>query len=1034
MFRTSIATPCPAPYTSSSLPIPAQGRRFSSTSLGSVQDDTAEIDYTRAIQVEFKNAKPRRKSTFQRKEKREAAITIFEDVVEDEELVVENRREPGRSTLLGKPAQRNPARVVPKLQDTQKEAEQPLRAIGQARKTSSIAPDRTIHEEGFEAEANVAHRNVAPKGLHGGLKKDPRRRTIFVPTDGTTIMTIHPGAHNTNRLNDTFHLSNFAVQSLVVQENNKPIEEPQVQPPTRKTRMSLAAAPKRLPLQQVAAQASNVPGADVAGKNGGKENMPPLPVDVFNVEKPKSAVSRLFEPTAASQARVSIVARKAGPLPKTCPNAPRPRPAASQPSLDTKTGPRTVQTVAKGESILAPLEPKHQASPGSDSALHDRKRNREKQHPKPIERKVARLQQYQFLCEDLAQPELYEDGWLAHQEVALTELINQIFCSADPKAEEWQQAKRSLREQLIDIYHKPRVTTLHKRLQASLLYGALSRPRDLPGTPNPSQDIGLRKRFLSLWLDSYTHETLCAAAEVVFGRQLPRLSPSLGDGFGASESALDPHKGRRTLIAFLETFLVELEDVENLDEERGGDPNGRWRKMILRSLMLIWLLDQAKVSATVEGCLFRPSSPRKNSVTMLHTLATMLIPSIGDVSRVLRHFDFDVSHNQDPLDEVTYRIENMAVDLRDGILLTRLVELLLFAPKSIQAAETTGDATVTIRMPDFTILESELYDVGGARSPHILSEHLKMPCLGRSQKMFNVQVATSALHDHGRLADGASDVTAEDIVDGHREKTLSLLWSLVSTHGLGQLIDFKELTADIKRAAGITIDVDGLPEDHSRLSQLQQESLIKKWASAHCTRNGTRINNLTTSFADGKAYSTMLDAFAEYIPTKRSHRSGPLASDTARLGKHLQTFGCSNAFIKQLTSTWGTIPSRKTTISNLAFLASRLLPLARRYNAALTIQRTVRLKRYRIVASRRVVLVRLAYACAHVVETQSRLVSATTVLQRCWRRVLDVRITRLNRDVETFQSAARSWTLRRKIQRGRSARSGSQSLRVMGGW
>ena len=1041
MSRTSISTPCPAPYTLSNLPVPVPGRRLSRTSIGSVQDDTAEIDYTRAIQVEFRNAKPRRKSTFQQREKKDVGITIFEDVLEDQELVVESRPHAGGNTLLGKAARKLPGRKLPKKQGEEISVQQPLQQVGQTRRRISMAPQPTILEDEPETQGvkEGTTENVSPaRDMKGGLKKEPRRRTIFVPPDDTTVMTIHPGANKTDRLNDTFQLGDFAVKPPSPRQEIRPAVEQSVSQPAKRPRMSLAAAPKRAPLQQVAAQDSNVPGMDIAGQNSGKENVPPRAKvsHIVGDSKPKVNLmaryegarvrSSVFEPTAASRARQSVAPRNAVPLSKGSMN-PVKRPAAI-----TENRSVSAHIKPKRQSILPRHEPRYQASPKFEAASDESKPIVQKPRPRPVERKFSKLHQYPVLSEDIAQPELYEDSWLGHQEVALTEVINEIFARAEPSKDEWQHPKKNTRERMIDKYHQPSVTRLYKRLQASLTYGALSRPRDAPRPPNPALDIGLRKRFLSLWLDSYNQESLHTAAEVIFGHQLP----SHLRGSASDDGNLDPHRGRRTLIGFLETFLVDVEDVEELDEERGDDPNVRWRKTVLRSFMLIWLLDQAKASGVIDGCLFKATSLRKTSVSVIHTLVSMLVLSIGDIMRVLRHLDYEVSRIQDPLDEVHYRIENIAVDLRDGVLLTRLVELLLFTPKVSRTDDrAANEATVTFRMPDFTILESVLHSSPGLPCPRPLSQHLRMPCLGRVQKMYNIEIAVSALRDHGKLGDSALDITAVDIVDGHREKTLSLLWSLVSTHGLEQLVNFEDLAADIKRNAIDATDAEAVPKDCSHLSLPQQESLLKKWASTYCARKGVRISNLTTSFADGKAYAAILTSFEEYMDTKSSPRSSSSQTSSRDLEAQLHAFGCSTAFTKQIVTACGTIPSRKTTVSNLAFLSSRLLPLARRYNAAVVIQRTFRRKQSRIIISRRIALMRLAHACATVVQTRNQLIDAAVFLQRAWRNVLDARIRRLNRDVESFQAVARSWTARRQIHRRRSnAGCSRQSLRLMGGW
>lgn len=594
-----------------------------------------------------------------------------------------------------------------------------------------------------------------------------------------------------------------------------------------------------------------------------------------------------------------------------------------------------------------------------------------------------------MLTADLAQPDLYEDDWLRHQEVALTELINQVLSGADQNQDEWYDPEMSLRERLVHIYHQPHVSALHQRLQASLQYGALSTPRDAASLMI-SQDLGLRKRFLNLWLDSYPEDLLRDAVQVVIGRQIPQ--DRLSGAQGSNGNTLDPHQGRRSLIAFLETFFVDVRDLV-ADVDVG---TARWRKMVSRSLMLVWLLDRAKVSGAANGCLFKISSAHKSSTQALQALdKIMLPPSIGDITRALRHCDYVLSHEQDPLQEVRFHIENLASDLRDGIVLTRLVE---------------------------TLQQSDL------------SNQLKVPCPSRAQKVFNVDVALSALERHRRL--GETIPSAEDIVNGHREKTLSLLWSLVSTYGLDALVDFGELAKDARQHSK---DIE-IPEDLQCLSQHQQESLLQSWATAVCAQNDVEISNLSTSFADGRAYAAVVDAFAPFYNTanrasgiheSRSIASGSSASKPQRsCAARLRALGCSTAFIASLTSSTSTIPNWQTTISNLAFLASRLLPLKRQHNAAVTIQRAFRFKRARTVSSQRVALMRLAHACATVVQTRNRLVHAATVLQRAWRGVLEARIGRLNADVEGFQVFARGWMARRRALAGRMG----MRKRVMGSW
>ena len=1020
----SLATPCPEPL---SRRIPDESKRLNTAAwINNQQDETctANIEYTRALGGTYRPPPPKRP----RRPAKNAVVAIFEDVVEERESDVGQARASVGPTLLSKPARKIPGKMLVKSEELKEPAHPHPQALGDIRQGRARKP---AVSQAREVTRSPIQRTAA---ANAGPKKEARRRTIFVPSDETTMLTIHPGANTTRRLDDTFQQPGYIAHTPTllpeqaidsVMEESRPAPEP---------RMSLAAAPKRAPLQHLVAKASNVPGVDVPGQNGGKENVPPQG-GLLEVKLEKKALkptaardaarTKLYEPTAASQARQTVVPRNAVPLA-------RKRPMVSQaalreqdlPSRKSIAAPRSV-TSSPAAAELRTLVRSSPSNPHSNRSPHMNVSNKPtikrgtppKRSPGQTMSK-RRLQQYPVLSEDIAQPQLYEDSWLSHQEIALTELANEIFDKAQPSGHQWQGTGITLREQMLGLYHQPAVATLHTRLRASLVYGALSRPKDMPSAPDPTHDLGLRKRFLNLWLHTYDEEALRAAAEVVVGRQVPE-SQSHGPGcsLAASESVLDPGKNRRALIGFLETFLVTVEDLDGSDGEADGSASKelrRWRKSILRSLMPIWLLDQAKAADLVSGCLFKRTASHKSSFSVLQALSAMRIPSIGDVTRPLRQFDYAAAHAQDPLDEVRYHIDNIATDLRDGVFLTRLVEILLFSANSSPKKHHrngTGEATVTFQLPDATIIESLQFAKDGTPCPRLVSQHLKMPTLGRAQKVYNVQIALSALAEHGGHAEVAvADVTAYDVVDGHREKTLGLLWALLSTQGLAQLVDWNELARDIARATG-----DATRRNTGSLEQ--REGLLVSWAAAYCNKHGLQISNLTTSFADGKAYEAILEAYAAFLPTSSGQAKHRSSHPCTTVGNRLQILGCSTAFIKQFTSPQSSIPSRQTTISDLAFLASRLLPLARRHNAAITLQRAYRRRLARITITQRVALARLASDCAIVVQTQQKLMYAATVLQKAWRGILGSRIARLSADVESFQGLARGWSMRRRLRK-----------------
>jgi abnormal spindle-like microcephaly-associated protein len=990
MSRQSIATPCPAP-----------SRLFDDITAFAFddQDDTSQIEYTRVIQREFSHARPRRPG------KRDIPPKVFEDVPEEEEVhqVGNIGQAARRGMLLGK----RPTKRVP------------MGGVTQGR--ASIAPTNTHREQPISPKYDEPKADI--------VKKDSRRRNIYIPSDDTTMMTIHPGANTTHRLDDTFQLPAYQPQSLLDCISHSPPsnEETHHRSPAKKPRMSLAAAPRRVPLGQMEAKSLNAPTLDLMGEGGGKENSPPgftpsekaavksVAAKLAEPARPSVARSRVLESTAASHLRQTVQSRKAVPLPRTK-LSPRARTVTSAPK-PFLTRSREISKTAKPQS------------PAERRAKEFSPRTRAPAPPKPWQKSAnfvsasdaskARLQRYQVLSEDVSRPDLYEDSWLDQQEVALTEVINQIFADAQPSAHNTSADETSARKSLLEIYDQPQVAMLHKRLQASLCYGALSKPKEMLSAPDLTQDLGLRRRFVQLWMESYKLETLCAAAEVIVGRKLPTAineSPST-----KTSSAIDPKESRRALIGFLETFFVTVDDIEHDHASREDTQMQRRNKTVLRSLMLVWLLDQAAMSGD-QPLLFKVKSAHKSSASVLNALASMLTPSVGDVSRTLKHMDYVLAYSQDPLDEVVYRIDNLAVDLRDGIMLTRLVELLLYHTSSnVWDRLDTADETVTIVLPDATVLQSALYAEDGSQQSRVLVQHLKMPCIGHAQKMYNVDIALQALAGHHRTADliGAN-VSAETIVDGHRENTLNLLWSLVSSIGLDVLLDKKALINDITR----------FDATDAELESQSNDALLQKWAAAYCSPRGIQISNLTTSFANGKPYAAIVAAFASFF-TPTDSRSPHESTTTAT---RLRSMGCSEAFVKQLTSTTTSIPTRQTTLANLAFLTSRLLPLAKRHHAAATIQRAFRAQQNRTTVHQRVVLMRLAADCARVVRDQQRFVDAAVLVQRTWRAIVSSRVERLEGDVVDFQVLARGWLERRRVGAAKKRGVNGGVGRRVGGW
>ncbi|GAB7337575.1 hypothetical protein MBLNU457_g2885t1 [Dothideomycetes sp. NU457] len=879
------------------------------------------------------------------------------------------------------------------------------------------------HEPATQRSAIV---NGSVLGNHGEAR-DSRRRTIWMPPDDTTVMTIHPGAHTHTVTDDTMQLAN-ALRSVTIAS--------QQTMSSRESHTSLSTAPKRVPLSRLKTSEPNTVHGDIEGAPGGKENIPPgtsssAKQDPVMMPKRSSLDrhgptyvrsqpvqdSRVCKSTTSSQTQEFCSKRS---QPHGCLLKPQTRPLEASvrgniPGRDSKSVSRTSRTVHRQQAVDRSIS--HRSS---QNASRDFRKSLQIAPP----RAPASLSTYPILAEDLQHPELIEDNWLEYQETSLTQLINGLFEQAH-RTKDAETDRGSIRRRLLHIYQQDQTVELYKRLTASLECGALALPKNAePG--NIQSDVGLRRQFLDLWLTTYQHDVLRAGAEVIVGRQSQQLSTQDHGASGADTGKISTSV--KSLESFLTAFFIRHDDTSNSALASGKTSKFFvWQKMVLRSLMLIQLLDTAADQGILHGCLFRLDSSHKSSMDVLKACAKLICPSIGDITRPLGYMAYKVSHLQHPIRERKYHIDNLAVDLCDGVLLTHLVELLLYPPTALT---TFPDQTVTINLPSGDLLASG-NDPTNAQTVWPLSQHLKFPCQSRTQRLANVSIALAALSGTaGSVGTAISNIKAEDIVDGHREKTLSLLWTLISRWGLHYILDKADLLGEIRRIADDE-SLQDLEECEDESEAREMANLLRLWARSLCAPQGIPIDNLTTSFADGRALGAIVDAYARYMPTTSLSRL-PI-SNQINLGSKLEALNCSQAFIALILATTSHVPSRTTTISTLAFLASRLIPLSKSHRAVSKIQRAWRLCLARRTMKRRIVLAKLAANCAVVVATKEKIVRSAVVLQRAWRQVLDTRIRTLVQDVTAFQTVTRAWAVRRALKGSLSGVRGGQR-RVLGGW
>ncbi|CAH8437085.1 unnamed protein product [Schistosoma turkestanicum] len=280
------------------------------------------------------------------------------------------------------------------------------------------------------------------------------------------------------------------------------------------------------------------------------------------------------------------------------------------------------------------------------------------------------------------------------------------------------------------------------------------------------------------------------------------------------------------------------------------------RHVIKRFIIFIWIIDSFKSHMLIkyDPCLFRIKSPIKSSSSLLLSFAQNFLHGENNLVRHLACLGAQVTVNQTPLDEYQFTVENLAVDLRDGVRLVKLAELLL--------------PTLSTDKPSTIVRQN---------SPMSM---VRFPAISRLQKIHNVGVALKSFEQYGRIsmADG-SLIDPRDIVDGHREKTLTLLWCLLLRHQVLALLDHSALENEIHslETSITSINTDKCMNEFNniKLSMSTNNNVnddkdhlahfkLLYWAALVCHLYNVPVISLDESFTDGRALCYLLH---HYLPT-----------------------------------------------------------------------------------------------------------------------------------------------------------------------
>ena len=202
----------------------------------------------------------------------------------------------------------------------------------------------------------------------------------------------------------------------------------------------------------------------------------------------------------------------------------------------------------------------------------------------------------------------------------------------------------------------------------------------------------------------------------------------------------------------------------------------------------------------------------------------------GDIEKHLRQLGFRVEHKQSILSEVDFSVTNLAVDLRDGVRLAKLAEIVL----------RRHDICTTLRMPA----------VSGTMIAPI-------------QKVHNLKVVLKALESVSITHDDAERV-AKDVSAGNRDATLQLLWKIFMRTQIERILPAETIASEILRLRSLF----GFAASNQVVSSQHEDrrfDLLLKWCQLLGQHYGVRVQNFTSSFSDGAMFAS------SFITTSRSY-------------------------------------------------------------------------------------------------------------------------------------------------------------------
>ncbi|XP_041471863.1 LOW QUALITY PROTEIN: abnormal spindle-like microcephaly-associated protein homolog [Lytechinus variegatus] len=503
-------------------------------------------------------------------------------------------------------------------------------------------------------------------------------------------------------------------------------------------------------------------------------------------------------------------------------------------------------------------------------------------------------------------------------------------------------------------------------------------------------DLGIKQELLNLIL-CYNPLWLRIGLETIYGELLPIQDNS--DVYGMSRFVVTRLLGNPDIAA-----VHAHPTVPNLF---GPGYQAALAQFTLKKfLMLVFFLDRAKLTRLIDHdpCLFCKDAQVKSSRDLLLEFSRRYLKGEGDITRHLSFLGYSVTHVQRPLDEFDFAVNKLSVDLRCGVRLARVVELL------------TQNWT--------------------------LSKELRVPAISRLQKVHNVEVAFKMLKDRGIDVEGGG-LNERVIVDGHREKTLELLWRIIFHYQVGVMLNEEQIREEIafltkhRKLKEKMSALKGLNQGPSQPNldgphlyfKSPQLMLLMDWCKAVCSFYDMQIENFTVSFCDGRALCLLIHHYhPSLLPYDRINQNTTLMQFQREEREDDLNASCDEAFNGTWSQTFSPSTGKETDQEKLlANERQNFKLLYEKVNELGGVPMMVRsADMSNTIPDEKVVITYVSYLCARLLDLRQETRAARTI-QLAWRahhlrKEEKMRMVR-EKAASKIQSAMRSFLLKRREER-----------------